>query len=46
MGQKCDRFQAFLGAFSTYLDERVEEFDEKEKERTAKEFLLMSRHIM
>ena len=46
MGQKCDLFQAFLGAFSTYLGERVEESDEKEKERTAKEFLLMPRHIM
>jgi hypothetical protein len=30
MRQKCDRFQAFVGAFSTYLGEQVAESDEEE----------------
>jgi len=46
MGGRCDLFQAFLGAFSKYLGERVRESEEKEQERTAKELLLMPRHIM
>ncbi len=35
MCQKCDLFQAFLGAFPIYLGERFAEFDKKEKERVA-----------
>jgi hypothetical protein len=36
MCQKCDLFQAFLGAFPIYLGERFAEFDKKEKERVEK----------
>jgi hypothetical protein len=46
MCQKCDRFQAFLGAFSTYLGEQVAESDEEERWKTEKEFLPMPCHIM
>jgi hypothetical protein len=46
MRQKCDRFQAFLGAFSTYLGEQVAESDEEERWKTEKEFLPTPRHNM
>jgi len=46
MGGKCERFQAFLGAFSRYAGECVARFDEKAKERTRKESFMMSRQIM
>jgi hypothetical protein len=36
MCQKCDRFQAFLGASLIYLGERVAGSDEKEKWRREK----------
>jgi hypothetical protein len=44
--QKCDHFQAFVGAFSTYLGERIAESDEEERWKTEKELLAMPRHIM
>jgi hypothetical protein len=46
MCQKCDHFQAFVGAFPRYLGERVAESDEEEWRRTEKEFLTMPRQIM
>jgi hypothetical protein len=45
MRQKCDRFQAFVGAFSTYLGARVAESDEEERWKKEKEFLPMPRQI-
>ena len=36
MCQKCNLFQAFLGAFPIYLGERFAEVDKKEKERVEK----------
>jgi hypothetical protein len=46
MGQKCDLFQAFLGAFSIYLGRQVAKADEEEKGKTKKEVFMMHRHIM
>jgi len=46
VGQKCDRFQAFLGALARYPGECVAGFDEKAKRRAEKESFTMSHHIM
>ncbi|HKF36339.1 MAG TPA: hypothetical protein VKB35_05510 [Ktedonobacteraceae bacterium] len=45
-GEKCELFQAFLGAFSRYSGECVAGFDEKEKRKAERESLMMSRHFM
>jgi hypothetical protein len=46
MDQKCDHFQACVGASPTYPGEKVAGSSAEKKWRMEKELLIMSRHIM